>query len=88
MTTPQNNPILDLLKEQNKLLKNVLEMQNVQLNAIIKNGADIEKHLVEGAKRQDTQIKYLRNISTAATLVGLMIIFGFVMTLCNMFSAF
>lgn len=46
------------------------------------------KWLVAIEDQQRKQTKYLRNISTVATLIGLLLIFGFIFGGCSVLGAF
>ena len=76
----------ELSKEQTKLLARILEAQRLQQDAIIQATADIENHLIEGVKRQEKQVKYLRNISAAASAFFVLTLLGMAMIFCQLIT--
>ena len=82
MTIQQQNSPLDLLTQQTQLLSNLLEMQKSFPTINQGNNELFCKWLNAILEEQHKQTKYLSNISTVATIWGILTIIGIAIGVC------
>jgi hypothetical protein len=82
MTIPQQKSPLELLDQQTRLLDNLLEVQKSLPTINQGNNEFYSKWLNAMLEEQRKQTNYLKNISTVATIWGMITILGIAIGIC------